>query len=160
MSELSSALAHVQTLSALLSMADIAVGEAALSLADRIDEKTDADANLRTRREAVQALHALHERLSRPGQALQPELMGQIARQAPQLMSAAREAEHRCQDADAQVDEQRAILQALQARHDMVQDLHRQAREQLRAEREAREAIAREELYLAHRWSAKERAWT
>lgn len=160
MSLLSSAHAHVQTLSALLSLADIAVGEAALSLADRIDEKTHADATMQARREAVQALHALHERLSRPGMALQPELMGQIARQAPQLMSDEQEAERRCQDVDEQVDKQRAILQVLQARHDMLKDLHRQAREQLQAEREGREAIAREELYLAHRWSAKERAWT
>ncbi len=149
----------VRTLGALLSMADIAVGEAALDLADRLDAKAEADQALRRQASQVRELHGMHERLSQPGQALQPELMSQLGRQAMVAVAAQRQAQAHCDDVEAQLDDKRRVLHALQSRHDMVQGLHREARDAHRAEREHREALAREELHLAHRWAQGGRRW-
>jgi len=151
--------AQIQALTALLSMADIAVGEAALVLADQMDAKVAAEATALAEQDALQALHRMHGRLSEPGQTLQPALMNQIANQVVTVVSAVREAERRCQSIDAQIDKQRSVLQALQGRHDLLHDLHRQARDLYRAEQERREAFARDELYLAYRWAHQGRTW-
>lgn len=152
-------LATVRTLGALLSMADIAVGEAALDLADRLDAKAEADRALHAQQSQVRELHGMHERLSQPGQALQPELMSQVGRQAMVAVTACREAQTHCDDVEAQLDDKRRVLHALQSRQEMVQGLHREARDAHRAEREHREALAREELHLSHRWSQGGRRW-
>lgn len=151
--------ATVRTLGALLSMADIAVGEAALDLADRLDAKAEAEQALREQTSQVRELHGMHERLSQPGQALQPELMSQVGRQAMAAVAACREARAHCDDVEAQLDGKRRVLHALQSRQEMIQGLHREARDAHRAEREHREALAREELHLAHRWSQGGRRW-
>lgn len=152
-------LATVRTLGALLSMADIAVGEAALDLADRLDAKAQADQELRKQRSQVRELHGMHLRLSQPGQALQPELMSQVGRQAMAAVASCQAAQAHCDDVDAQLDDKRRVLHALQSRQEMIQGLHREARDAHRAEREHREALAREELHLSHRWAQGGRRW-
>lgn len=148
----------VRVLGALLSMAEIAVGEAALDLADGLDAQTRAEGVLRQHESRMRELHGMHERLSRPGLALQPALMGQIASQASDELNACRTARARCDDIAAQLDDKRRVLHALQSRQEMIQDLHHDARDAHRAEREHREALAREELHLSHRWTTGEGA--
>lgn len=152
-------LAAVQTLGALLALADIAVGEAALDLADQLDAKAEADQALRQHESGLRDLHGMHERLSQPGQALQPALMNQIAQQAMDSLNSCQAAQAHCAEVDAQLDDKRGVLHALQSRHEMIQGLHQEARDAQRAEREHREALAREELYLSHRWSQGGRRW-
>lgn len=149
----------VRTLGVLLSMADIAVGESALELADCLDAKLDAERVLRKQASQVRELNGVHERLSQAGQVLQPELMGQVARQAMAAMTSCREAQAHCDDVEALLDDKRRILHALQNRHDMIQGLHSEARDAHWAEREHREAQAREELHLLHQWAQGGRRW-
>lgn len=152
-------LTAVQTLGALLAMADIAVGEAALDLADQLDAKADADQALRRHESRLRELHGMHERLSQPGLALQPALMRQVAGQAADAQASSRSARAHCDEVEAQLDDKRRVLHALQSRHEMIQGLHRDARNAHRDERAHREALAREELYLSHRWSQGGRRW-
>lgn len=152
-------LAAVQTLGALLALEDIAVGEAALDLADQLDAKAEADQALRQHKSGLRDLHGMHERLSQPGHALQPALMSHVARQAMDLLTSCQAAQAHCTEVDAQLDDKRSVLHALQSRHEMIHGLHQEARDAQRAELEHREALAREELYLSHRWSQGGRRW-
>lgn len=149
----------MRTLGVLLSMADIAVGESALDLADRLDAKAEAEHVLDKQSSQVRELNGMHERLSQSGQALQPELMVQVGRQAMSAMTACRDAQARCDVVEAQLDDKRRVLQAIQNRHDLIQGLHREARDAHWAEREHREAQAREELHLLHQWAQGGRRW-
>lgn len=152
-------LSAAQTLGVLLAMADIAVGEAALDLANQLDAKADADNVLRRHESHLRALHGMHERLSQPGHALEPALMRQIAGQAADAQASSQSAQADCDEVEAQLDNSRRVLHVLQSRQEMVQGLYRDARNAYRAEREHREALAREELYLSHRWSQGGRRW-
>lgn len=152
-------LSAIQTLGALRAMADIAVGEAALNLADQLDAKAHADQALRQHESRLRELHGMHERLSQPGLALQPVLMRQVGGQAADALASSRSARAHCDEVAAQLDNKRRVLHALQSRHEMVKGLHHDARNAYHAEREHREALEREELYLSHRWSQGGRRW-
>lgn len=150
---------QVRTLAALHALADIAVGEAALALAQHLDAKADADAALNRLDASWRGLQGMHERLNQAGERLQPALMSQMAQQACEVLAASRLARAQCHEVDARVEDQRQLLHALQNRQEMVQGLHREARAERLAERERLAGLEREEMHLARRWARKDRSW-
>jgi hypothetical protein len=150
--------ATIRSLNALVALANIELGEAAMVLADRLDEQANALKDVRRCEERAMQLGAVYERLAKPGASIYSAAMSVLARQSLAGRAMLQEALAHQSSMDQQVDEHRQIVHGHQSRHDGLIKFLRESRLAHAAELEKNAAAEREDLLLVRRFLSKDHA--
>lgn len=143
---------------ALVALADIDLGEAALTLAARLDVQSEAEQAHARCAQHMDNLREVHARWSRPGTPIVPAMHSLLAREAASGLRALRDSEHTWRQAQSEVDACRQVLHEVQRRHESLSEALKTARADRVQWRAHREALAQEDLFLARRHVMKENA--
>lgn len=141
----------IRALKALVALAELDLGEAALTLAGRLDEQSDAKQEATQRQDTMDQLGQVHERLSKPGSSVNAAAMSVLALQTMAGKAALAQARQHQDEADQLVDAQRQEVHRHQSRHDGLKDGLRDAMRADAAARENKLAQDNEDLFLARR---------
>jgi hypothetical protein len=148
--------ATLRSLNALVALAHIDLGEAALALADSLDEQADALKDVRRAEDHAAQLSAAYERLIKPGASIYSAAMTVLARQALGGRALLQEARTRQFSVDQQVDDQRRVVHRHQSHHEGLSKLIKESRMSHAAELERMASVEREDLFLVRRIHLKD----
>lgn len=150
--------AMMRTLDTLVALAKVDLGESALTLADRIDEQSNARQAVADGQSQITQIGAAFERLSQPGAPINPGVLSVLARQSMAAQTIFEQAHEWQQSADQLVDEQRQAMHRHQSRHDGLHDFLKNAIKEHTIEQDKKLTQEVEDLFLARRFHLGERA--
>lgn len=148
----------IRSLKALVALAEVDLGEAALTLADRLDEQTRVRHEVEEGQAHLSQIGEVFDRLSSPGAVVNSAAMSMLVQQSLAEHDALNLAQARLTQSDQLVDEQRQLVHQQQHRHDGLKDFLKEARKAHAAHIDKHMAQEVEDLFLARRILAKEHA--
>jgi hypothetical protein len=141
----------IQALKALVALAELELGEAALTLGDRLDKRSDATRETALREEVMNKLGQVHERMTQPSVLVNTAAMSVLARQTMSGKAALFQARQQQNEAERLVDAQRQEVHQHQNRHEGLKKGLRDAMKAHAAMRDNKLAQDVEDLFLARR---------
>ena len=142
----------IRALKALVTLAELDLGEAALTLGDRLDKQSDAKRESVQREEVMNKLGQVHERMSHPSVSVNTAAMSVLARQTMAGKVALFQARQLQVEAERLVDAQRQEVHQHQNRHEGLKNGLRDAMKAHAAVRESKSAQDNEDLFLSRRF--------
>ena len=152
------ATSSIRSLQALVSLANIDLGEAALELADRLDEQAQAVKAVRECEGRLTQLGAVYERLSQPGSSIYMAPLSVLARQSAAGNQVLHESQAKLTQVEQSVDEQKQCVHQHQSRHENLSKFLKTACLQHALSLEKKSALEHEDLFLARRYLTKDHA--
>ncbi|MGC4061429.1 MAG: hypothetical protein QM749_11530 [Aquabacterium sp.] len=141
----------IRALHALVALAHIDMGDAALTLADHLDEQSQAARKVEHGEAQINQMGMVYERLVKPGAPVYAAALGVLARQSMAGKAVLQEARSVHEQARQRVDEQRRVVHEHQGRHEGLSKILKEARAAHAAEVEKKAASEREDLILVRR---------
>lgn len=147
----------IQSLDALVALAHIDLGDAALAMADALDAQAWVSQDLQRVQSHMAQLENVHERLARPGASIYSAAMGVLGRQFVAGKGALQDLQVKQAECDQAVSLRRQGLHEHQRRYEGLSECLNGFKAERAAELEKRAAVEREELFLVRRYLLEER---
>lgn len=147
----------IQSLDALVALAHIDLGEAALAMADALDAQALVGQDLQGVQFHMAQLEDVHARIARPGASIYSAAMGVLGRQFVAGKGALQDLQVKQAECDHAVSMRRQGLHEHQRRYEGLSECLNGLKAERAAELEKREAVEREDLFLVRRYLLEER---